>query len=246
MNSRGAFLKIHPIFVVKQFCQVKNSEMMKKTFIILTLLLTVITTRAQMFKLGFQASPHITWMKSSDTNINNQESRLGIKYGLDADIYLAGLPRYCLNTGLFVANHSFKARYSPASPFYLGEAIFSNPVEIRYNFNYIEIPLNIKLRSDQFFRMTYYGQFGLTSQIKISATAVSSDGQINGESLSKDISIFNLCMLVGGGAEYDVGGNTALNFGIQYSNGLVDITTIESFDEKTWFNAIRIVIGVMF
>ncbi|MBN1925019.1 MAG: outer membrane beta-barrel protein, partial [Prolixibacteraceae bacterium] len=131
-------------------------------------------------------------------------------------------------------------------PFSIGDATFQNPVEINYSLNYLEIPLVIKLRSDQFFRMTYYGQFGLTGQLNLSATAVSSDGQINGESMSGEIGLFNLGMLVGGGAEYDVGGHTALNFGLQYSNGLVDISTINGLDEKSWFNAIRIVIGVMF
>lgn len=223
-----------------------KSDRMKKTIILTVLIITVLSVSAQSFKLGFQASPHLTWMNSSDTNINNCESKLGIKYGLEADIYLAGLPRYTLNTGLFVANHSFKARYSLAAPYSIGDATFEQPVEINYSLNYLEIPLNIKLRSDQFFRITYYGQFGLSGQINLSATAVSSDGQINGESMSEEIGLFNLGMLVGGGAEYDVGGHTALNFGIQYSNGLVDISTFESLEEKTWFNAIRVVIGVMF
>ena len=51
---------------------------------------------------------------------------------------------------------------------------------------------------------------------------------------------------MGGGVEYDVGGNTALNFGIQYSNGLTDVTNISNLEEKTVFNSVRLVIGVMF
>ncbi|HPR30917.1 MAG TPA: hypothetical protein PLK12_02430, partial [Prolixibacteraceae bacterium] len=87
---------------------------MKKTLLLLLVVLMGLHADAQHFRLGFQASPHLSWMNSSDGNIQNVESRFGIKYGLDADIYLAGLPRYTLNTGLFVSNHSFTARYSLA------------------------------------------------------------------------------------------------------------------------------------
>jgi opacity protein-like surface antigen len=53
-------------------------------------------------------------------------------------------------------------------------------------------------------------------------------------------------MIMGGGVEYDVGGNTAINLGIQYSNGLTDVTDIDYLDEKSVFNSLRIVLGVMF
>ncbi|HPR30757.1 MAG TPA: outer membrane beta-barrel protein, partial [Prolixibacteraceae bacterium] len=130
--------------------------------------------------------------------------------------------------------------------FTLRENVFYDAVDVEYDLGYIEIPLSIKLRSDQFFRITYWGQFGLAPQINISATATSSDGAFNGGSVSDMIRLFNLNMLVGGGIEYDVGGHTALNLGFQYSDGLVDLTTLENPEETTSFNAIRIVLGVMF
>ena len=208
-------------------------------------------TLAQNFRLGFQASPHYTWMSSSKGNINNSEAKLGVKYGLEADIYLAGYPRYSLNTGLFISNHSFIGDYNLDEPFFINEITFNERVDIRYKLNYVEIPVIIKLRSDQFYRMTFYGQFGLSNMINISASAESSDAQFSGDDINNGfnnntIRPYNLCMVMGGGVEYDVGGNTALNFGIQYSNGLTDATNIKGLNEKTIFNSLRIVIGVLF
>ena len=224
---------------------------MIKYFILPVLLFISITTFAQNFRLGFQTSPHITWMNSSKGDVINQNVKLGIKYGLEADIFLAGFPRYLLNTGLFVSNHTFVAQYAADEKFFIAGAEFGSPVEIRYRLNYIEIPLNIKLRSDQFYRMTFYGQFGLSNLFNISASAESSDGQISGESINngvadRTIRFYNLCMIMGGGVEYDLGGNTALNVGLQYSNGLTDVTDISNLDEKTVFNSVRLVLGVMF
>ena len=194
--------------------------MIRSTVLLLFVLFSSFTF-AQNFRLGFQASPHMTWMNSSKNDIVSNELKAGIKYGLEADIFLAGFPRYSLNTGLYVANHSFSAHYNIDEPFFINNVTFSEPVDLRYKLNYIEIPLNIKLKSDQFYRMTFYGQFGLTNMINISASATSSDAKFTGDNINSGmnnrvIKPYNLCMIMGGGVAYDVGGNTALNFGVQY------------------------------
>lgn len=222
-----------------------------KTLILSILLFTTTLLSAQNFRLGFQTSPHLSWINSSSGDIVNDETRIGLRYGLDADIYLAGFPRYTINTGLFVANHSFKAQYTTSQAFLINGKEFNEAVNILYKTNYIEVPINIKLRSDMFYRMTFYGQFGLSNLFNISASATSSDKQLNGDAvnngiLKRHIKLYNLNMIMGGGMEYDIGSNTSINLGIQYSNGLTDVTNIGSLDEKTVFNSLRLIIGVMF
>lgn len=190
-------------------------------------------------------------MNSTKLGIANIDTKTGIKYGLEADVFLAGYQRYILNTGLFVANHSFSARYLLDQSFDINNTTFDQSVDLTFNMNYIEIPLNIKLRSDQFYRMTFYGQFGITNLFNISASASSDDESFTGEKLNEGINnrsirFYNICMLMGGGMEYDVGGNTAINLGIQYSNGLSDVTNISRLNENTVFNSLRLVLGVMF
>jgi hypothetical protein len=219
---------------------------MKRTFIILIILFLSQFSQGQSLKLGFQASPQLSWMNSSNNSIINVQSRIGIRYGIEADIFIFGVPRYGLNTGLFISNNSFKTSYNLGNSISMDGVTLQNPVSIQYRLNYIEIPLNIKLRSDQFYRLTYYGQFGLTNLINISATATSSDLKLDGSNVSESIRFFNMGMLMGGGVEYDVGGNTALNLGIQYSNYFLDATSIKNLDEKSKINSLRLVIGVMF
>lgn len=220
---------------------------MKRINLLAILLVLSIVSSAQSFKLGLQASPQVSWMNSSNADILNSQVRLGLKYGVEADIFIVpGIPRYCLNTGLFVSNNSFKTHYSAGESFQVGGKTFADNVEIRYNLNYLEIPLNLKLRTDQFYRFTYYGQFGLSNFINISAKAVSSDKQLNGVDVNDAVGLYNLALLMGAGAEYDLGGNTALNIALQYSRGLLDYSTIKSLNESSRFSSLRLVLGVMF
>lgn len=223
---------------------------MKIMRLLIVLMMISTTALSQNFRLGFQASPHISWMNSTRGDIVNNETKPGVKYGLEADFYIAGYPRYALNSGLFVSNHSFSARYNLDVPFFINTATFDSLVTLHYRMNYIEVPLNIKLRSEQFYRMTFYGQFGLSNLFNISASAQSSDLQLTGDAINNgansSISFYHLSMLMGGGLEYDLGGSTAINIGIQYANGLTDATRLKGISEKTIFNSLRLVIGVMF
>lgn len=239
------------MFVCKKVFKSSNMVTMKRTVILSFLILLSFSVWSQNFRLGFQASPQLMWMNSTNNNIQREGVTLGIKYGLEADIYLAGFPRYSLNTGLFVSHQSFSAIYNVPESFSINESTFDEQTELNFKMNYIEIPLIIKLKSDQFYRMRFYGQFGLSNLLNIGASATSSDSGFSGENINESVSnrtihMYNLCMVIGGGAEYDLGGNTAINLGIQYSNGLTDVTNISNLSEKTVLNSLRLVLGIMF
>jgi len=219
---------------------------MIRTFLFLLLTTFSINLYSQGFRLGFQASPQLSWMNSDKVGISNHGVQAGLKYGLETDLFIAGSKRYCINTGLFVSNHSFSALYNLEQSFQLDQRIFDKEVTVKYKLNYLEVPINIKLKTDQFYRSTFYGQFGLTNQINLNATAVSDDNQLSNTNVNKNIVMYNVAMLVGAGCEYDLAGNTALNIGLQYTNGLMDITTINNLDEKTKFNSLRLILGIMF
>jgi hypothetical protein len=223
---------------------------MKKFRLLTILLLLSASVWSQNFRLGFQASPHVSWMNSTRGDILNHETKPGVKYGLEADFFIAGYPRYIINSGLFVSNHSFSARDNLDTPFFINKAAFDTLVTLHYRMNYIDVPLNIKLRSEQFYRMTFYGQFGLSNLFNLSASVQSSDLQLAGDAVNsgfnRAIKFYNLSMLMGGGMEYDVGGSIAINIGVQYCNGLTDVTSLNGIDEKTILNSLRLVLGVMF
>ncbi len=223
----------------------RKTNLTGKGSLLFFFLFGVLFSYGQNFRLGFQASPHLTWMNSSSKTVTSDKSRVGIKYGVEADIFLAGQPRYSFNTGLFVSHHSFSTLYNSDKPFVIEGKVFNKDAGVMYKLNYIEIPINLKLRSDQFYRFTYYGQFGITNYMCVSTAAYSDDYQLDGSKVPNAFGFYNFGLIMGGGAEYDVGGNTALNFGIQYTNTLIDYSTIEQLAVSK-FHSIRLILGVLF
>lgn len=222
------------------------TQFIQKTMLAITLALTVSFAFGQNFKLGLQTSPQLSWLNTKNQALNNYRVLPGIKYGLEADFFLGGLNRYAFNTGFFVSNIQLHNRLRPTNPFTVGNSVFSEETKLRTSLNYVEIPLNLKMRTDQFHRLTFSGQFGLSPSIRVSAVGTSSDNQLSEADLKKDFSLFNLGLLMGAGAEFDLGSNTSLKAGIQYSKGLVDVTRFGQLDDNSTLNSLRLLIGVMF
>ena len=217
-----------------------------KRFVLFVLLAITIWTYGQNFRLGFTVSPQMSWMSSTSVAINNNQSKVGLDFGLMADFYLTPNQKYILNTGLTVTTHSARVKYNMSDPFEFSGKTLPAQSEITYALKYLELPLTLKLRTKPVRRFTYYGQFGVAGYFNLSASAISNDGVLDGSIVSEEISLFNAGMHLGGGAEYDVGGNTSLLIGVQYTNGFLDITTISGMEEKTTMDNVRLVFGVMF
>lgn len=216
------------------------------TALSLVLLLTVKPIIAQNFRLGFQANPQLCWMSPSSQDQYSSNLKSGIEYGLVADLFLAGRQNYILNTGLLISNQVLSASFQPTNPLVIGQATFMVPVDLLFKLNYIEIPFNIKLRSDTFYRTSFFGQFGVSNQFNISANATSSDQQLRGKNVSDAFSLYNLALLMGAGAEYELGRTTSLILGIQYSKGLTPATSIAGLSDQSSDHVLRLMIGVMF
>lgn len=222
------------------------TQFIQKTVLAIALVLTVGSAFGQNFKLGLQTSPQLSWLNTQNKALNTYRVLPGLKYGLEADFFLGGQPRYAFNTGFFVSNIQLHNRLRPSTPLTVGDSIFTEETKLRTTLNYVEIPLNLKMRTDQFHRITFSGQFGLSPSIRVSAVGTTADGQLSETDLKKDFSLFNVGLLMGAGAEYDLGRNTALKVGIQYSKGLVDATRFGQLDDNSTLNSLRLLVGVMF
>lgn len=218
-----------------------------KKLITAVLFLTVsICAEAENFRLGLQATPQLSWFGKSDVLSSDRISG-GLKYGLEADIFLGGINRYAFNTGLFVSHNALNYRITPdENAIKIGDVEFTKVTKLKTKMNFIEIPLNIKLCSDEFDRFSFYGQFGLTTFINVSTLGTSDDKQLSGKNVIDDFARFNAGMLMGAGAEYDLGRNTSAKLGIEFTNGFADMIKFDAKDDKTSMNSLRLVFGIIF
>jgi opacity protein-like surface antigen len=196
------------------------------------------------FRLGLAAYPTIGWAKP-ETGTSNGVN-LGFAYGLMADFNFA--ENYSFATGLTITSINGKTTEINPSPYHNAVAN-PNPTayELKYMLQYVEIPLTLKLKTDKIGLVRWYGQFGLSNDFNIGAkqnVSVNNTRIIDGQHIKKDINFYRAGLIIGGGLEYDIAGNTSITTGLTFNNGFTDISDDKSRSVKNHFVGINF--GVFF
>lgn len=155
------------------------------------------------FQLGIIGSSQLSYLNSNQGNANTGSALL---FGFGG-----------------LAEYSFADRYAFTSGFeYLnrGGSLEINDTTTDYRAGFIQIPLQIKMRTRQFGYSTYFAEMGFAI------------GFETGEEVSWDpattrdfgslISLFDATFRIGMGMEYDLGGQTKLLGRLQYHRALTD------------------------
>ena len=186
---------------------------------------------ARKVRFGLQLNPQISWLSPNTKNYAGKGSKLGLNYGLSTEFFLT--KNYLFSTGFFISSLGGKVSYQGTFKDANG-VNFQSTVEQTYKIKYIEIPLTLKLRTNEIGYMTYYGQFGLKSAIKFKSTSDYTYADINNSPKEEDVNtagdIFfvNMYLTVGAGVEYNISGNTSLMVGLTYNNGFINQLNKES------------------
>jgi opacity protein-like surface antigen len=222
---------------------------MKKIILLLIVISSSLTSFAQTdqkFHLGLKAAPSLAWMKSDTKELKSDGSRLGFIYGLITEFNFG--KNYAFASGIEVAYRGGKFKESIETPGLITNT--SSDVKLQY----VEIPLTLKFKTNEIGAITYYLQAGVQPGFNIRARAdYSIDFQSSGTTKHEDstdidimdsINAFNLSMIVGGGLEYSLSGNTAFLVGITFSNGLLDV--FDDSDAKASSNYVALQVGILF
>ena len=147
--------------------------------------------------------------------------------------------------------------------------------ERTYNVNYLNIPLFIKMKTNEIGYMTYFGQFGLNTSIRTKARANDKANVLVGQGLSsdyskdlhvdKEVQIAKMAGTIGGGFEYNISGSTSLVVSLNYDYGFTSLTKNTSkltinyskgldskghlqavTPQKNIQHAVRLTIGILF
>ena len=137
---------------------------MKKIILSVAIFCMVISTvRAQEFRFGLTASPVFDWLRVEGDQSENIGTKFGFQYGLLFDQTIGSVERYAFSTGLII-------NYANSGITYIDTV---GPVDITSEWDaktqYIEIPLTVRLRTNEINYISYYGQFGVTPGVCIKA-----------------------------------------------------------------------------
>ena len=199
------------------------------------------------FKIGFNLSPSIDFFQPNTEGVDLDKVRAKFGYGMMAEYAFTN--NYALAFGLehkmAGASLDFAA---DADARYLNQ---SDKTEYRlltraYRFDYVNIPITLKLMTNQIGYFTYFGQFGVDLSVLASAktkdqrqaflysTTDSVSGAVSevfgSASETKDFTgrynqtmFMNVKLRIGAGFEWNFSGNTSLVVSASYHNGFIDL-----------------------
>ena len=191
------------------------------------------------FRFGLKAMPTLVWLKSDTKGVSNDGTKLTFSWGFLAEYYFAD--NYAIASGVELVSRGGKIRVL-------------DTLKYNYRLKYIDLPINIKMRTNEIGYIRYFGQFGFTPGINIGAKA-----NIDSKSFSKkdedvksEIAPINVALNIGLGIEYSLGGNTALVISANFNNGFLDISKKHkdangnNVDNKIISNYVALNVGVLF
>lgn len=196
------------------------------------------------FRLGLTATPTFGWIKPEQGKTNG--IALGFSYGLIGDFNFA--PNYSFSTALTITSINGKSTEANVSPYYAaGSNAAAKAYDLKYKLQYVDLPLTIKLKTVKADGKRWYGQFGLSNSINISAkqNAVSGNEVVaDNLNVSDNIKFYRAGLIIGGGGEFDVSGNTSIVAGLTFNNGFTNIVTDKNRNVKNHYLALNF--GVFF
>lgn len=205
-------------------------------------------TQAQSFQFGIHADPIISWLSSDVREVESRGSLAGFSFGLTFDRYFA--PNYAFATGISITHAGGKLAWQDTIPFHFKNSVEELPAgtTVNYKIQYIDIPLGLKLKSNEIGYLTYFADVGLNTKLIINGKSDVDKLSIEGESIDEELRKFNLAYHFGGGIQYSLGGSTAIVIGATFEKNFLDVT--QDLDgqpeDKINHNFIRLRFGVVF
>lgn len=196
--------------------------MKKVTAILLLLAFTAAGAQAQdrPVRFGIKLAPNLGFIKPDTKELKNDGTRIGFTFGLMGDFMIGGTENYAFSTGLFLNNVGGKTSY----PF--GD---KNLLTIS-KYQYIELPITLKLKTNEIGYMTYFGQIGFGAAFNIAAKSDFDmpDGKgeivrVTDENIMDQTNLFKASLIIGAGLEFNFSGHTSAMVGITYNNGFTNI-----------------------
>ncbi len=213
---------------------------MKKFSLLILFSLFFFSAHAQDMKFGLTVSPHMNWFRAEKEQINSK-ARVGLKYGAIGEFYFADNYAFAVGVNHVLTGGGFETDRNEYIMFEQGELINDEVDTVpafndyKLNLQYIEVPLTLKLKTNEIGYLTYYGQIGATPGVKLKSRVDASSNNQNDDlkntDVLKDINFVNLALTVGGGIEYSLTEDVSLLAGIYFNNGFINIITKDGGDE---------------
>ncbi|NCD41465.1 MAG: PorT family protein [Bacteroidia bacterium] len=225
--------------------------------VVIIMLMLPVSSFAQQkpFKLGLQVAPGLGWLRpdATNTNYSGEGAMFGLSWGFLSDFALTD--NYFVSTGFNLLSNTGKISFPDKRT--IGGVENVGNTERKYKLKYVEIPITLKMKTNQFGAFKYFGQIGFGPAFKVSAKAddvfnYGSNNLLNEESdISDETGLLQAGLIFGLGTEYYVDKSTAITGSLIFRNGFTNVlkgenkVTPDIQNNATPFT-VQLCIGVIF
>lgn len=229
---------------------------MKKEYLLLFLITfqgLLLFGQAKPFRFGINLSPNIGWFTTTSDGYRKQGSSPGFSLGMIGDFRLAD--NYFFGSGFNLTFHGGKLNFDDKLSIPGKDTIAQVNVLRTYSMGYFDIPVTIKMTTNRFGQLKYYGQIGFTGGFQFQGNATDKftfEGtryEVD-RNLSTQTATFKSTFILGGGIEFYIDESTSFIGGLKYSNGFTNILNtrnpITQIKPKATPNYLELTLGVIF
>lgn len=195
------------------------------------------------FRIGFNLSPSIDFFQANTENVGSEAVKAKFGYGMMAEYAFTN--NYALAFGLEhkMAGAALDFRDGDVRYFDQSDKAEYQLAARTYRYDYVNIPITLKLMTNEIGYFTYFGQFG--ADISVLAAAKVKDARssvLDTSSVPNVVSeifgdvgetdfigrydqamFINVRLRIGAGFEWNFSGNTSLVVSVSYHNGFIDL-----------------------
>ncbi len=188
------------------------------------------------FRFGLHASPNLGWLTPNIQEFDKSglQSRLGFGYGLMMDLKFSESPNYLFSTGINLTNSGggLIEAYDSLNIVAINDSTnlanyYTGNRDRTYRVQYVNIPLLLKMRTNEIGYMNYFAAVGVDLGIRTRAFANDdftweqsgvTPSDVKDVNIQDEMQLFRLGLNLTGGGEFNLSGNTNLYVGISYHN----------------------------
>lgn len=237
---------------------------MKKVYVMLLALLFgashLFAQSDNSVRMGIKLAPNLAWVRSDTKGLESDGTIVGYSFGLMMEFPFGANGNYRFASGLFLNNIGGKSTYSTATPADTTGLTANILRNSTVNLRYIEVPVTMKMMTNEIGYMRYYGQLGVDLGVNIRAksdaeTVTTTGGSVRSTTeddidVKESVNAFKAGLVIGGGLEFNFSGSTSAVAGITYHSGFTNLFKKDSFNgvdnAKTFADYIELTLGVFF
>jgi hypothetical protein len=201
------------------------------------------------YYFGLKAAPQISWMKPNADTYESSGVKAGFSWGFIAEFNFT--ENHCIATGFNMIFNGGKLKFPALQGEETGTMIRD------YALKYIEIPLTLKMRTNDINNMRYFGRIGLGTAFNIGSKKTDEFTNSDGEKTTfpkanyDKTSFARESLIIGAGVEYEIAEGPKLGAEITFNNGFTNIlqeknSVNTSLQEKATPNFIELALSVIF